>query len=72
VAVRIRLKNNLREGNKMVPVVYWHVGELEVQKMFSILRSARKVMSLEEVRMNQNESVGTYSDCAFPTGWVQS
>lgn len=42
-------------------VSYMWVDQLEVQKMFSnLLRSARKVASLEEVRLNQDESVGTY------------
>jgi hypothetical protein len=38
---------------------------------FSISRlSPRKVASLEEVRPNQ-ESVESYCDCVFESGWVQ-
>jgi len=41
---------------------------------FSISRSTRKVVvSLEEMKdpFPDAESEATYSDCAFPLGWVQ-
>ena len=54
------------------------MGEQSPEKEdFSMSRSsARKVASLEEVRLNRDafpdfESVESYSDWAFASGWVQ-